>query len=239
MRKERKYEILKAVVELFISTANPVGSKFLKESSHIDLSPATLRNEMAELEEEGLLVQTHTSGGRIPTTEGYRFFVNDLHISDDIQKEVKKAFQIASDSYFQAKKADQTMYDVVSVLSQLTPNIAFATIPSAQKTFFLGLSHLLLQPEYSEKPSEISGMFRVLEEDLYYFLHSLDIQNPIEMFIGKENILHSMDSCSLLVSHVSLLDQNVFFGILGPMRMDYAKNIIALQESRNLCLSFL
>lgn len=239
MKNVRKYQILKAVVELFIATANPVGSKFLKESSHIELSPATLRNEMANLEAEGFLSQHHSSGGRVPTAEGYRFFVDDLDITEDFRSDIKEKFQLASYRYFQEKQADQIMYDVVSVLSRMTPNIIFATIPSAQKTFFLGLSHLMLQPEYAGNTEEVSGMFRVLEEDLFHFLHSLHLEKDIEMFIGKENILHGMISCSLLVSQVEMLDKTVFFGILGPMRMDYAHNIIALQEARSLCLSFL
>ncbi len=239
MKDSRKYQILKAVVELFISTANPVGSKFLKESAKIELSPATLRNEMAILEEEGLLTQAHSSSGRVPTAEGYRFFVDDLEIPEAMRLEVQLAFSQASHRYFQEKKADQVMYDVVSVLSRTTPNVAFATIPSAQKTFFLGLSHLMLQPEFSSNTEEISGMFRVLEEDLFHFLHSLDLEKDIEMFIGKENILSGISSCSLLVSKMKTFNQTVFLGILGPMRMDYAKNIIALQEARSLCFALL
>lgn len=236
---DRKFTILKAIVEIFISTANPVGSKFLKESTQIDLSPATLRSEMASLEEDGFLQQAHTSGGRVPTSEGYRFFVNDLQISETLRNAVQQEFHTTASAYFQAKKADQLVFDVISILSKLTPNIAFATIPSAQKTFFLGLSHLMTQPEYMENPEEISGMFRILEEDLYQFLHSLPMDNEVELFIGKENLLSGINSCSLLVSKVFIFDQPIFFGILGPMRMDYAKNIIAMQEARNLFTSFL
>lgn len=230
---KRKYHILKAIVELFVSTASPVGSKFLKESARINLSPATLRNEMAQLEREGFLTQSHISSGRVPTTEGYRFFVNELDISGNIGKQFQQEFQNTAFQYFEEKQADQNLYDVVSILSRLTPNITFATIPSVQKMFFLGISHLIAQEEF-HKQNNMSGVFRVLEEDLYDFLHALEVKNSVEVFIGHENLLNGIDSCSLLVSKGKSLGETVFFGILGPMRMDYAKNIIALQESNKL-----
>lgn len=230
----RKHDILKAVIEIFISTANPVGSKYLKESSGFDVSPATLRNEMARLEKEGFLQQSHSSGGRVPTSEGYRFFVNDLNISSPQKKEFQKEFQTITKKYFQEKQADQLVYDAISILSKMTPNIAFATIPSAKKTFFLGVSHLLSQPEFSMAPQDFSGVFRVLEEDLYQFLYSLDIRNEVELFIGNENLLSGIDSCSLLVSSIEILNEPVFFGILGPMRMNYEKNIVAVEETKKL-----
>jgi heat-inducible transcriptional repressor len=78
MLDERKASILRAVVEEYIQTAQPVGSRHVAEDSSVAVSPATVRNEMAQLEAEGYLVQPHTSAGRIPTDKGYRFFVDNL-----------------------------------------------------------------------------------------------------------------------------------------------------------------
>ncbi|MBK5223735.1 MAG: hypothetical protein JJE52_12875, partial [Acidimicrobiia bacterium] len=78
MLDERKASILRAVVEEYIQTAQPVGSGHVARDPGVAVSPATVRNEMAVLETEGYLVQPHTSAGRIPTDKGYRFFVDTL-----------------------------------------------------------------------------------------------------------------------------------------------------------------
>lgn len=234
MSQDRRSQILKAVIEIFIHTASPVGSKFLKETGDFQVSPATLRNEMAKLEKEGFLMQSHISGGRVPTSDGYRVFVDELSIAKDFKKQVQGEFHAATTEYFQNKKADQAVLDIISIITKITPNIVFATIPSSEKTFFLGFSHMITQPEFITSPQSASGIFRVLEADFFDFLSSLDIQNEIELFIGKENLLPEFESCSLLLSEFSVLGKDGFVGILGPMRMDYARNIVVLEEAKKL-----
>ena len=78
MLDERKTAILSAVVQEYIATAQPVGSTHVADAPGVQVSPATVRNEMAVLEQEGYLVQPHTSAGRVPTDKGYRFFVDHL-----------------------------------------------------------------------------------------------------------------------------------------------------------------
>jgi len=75
---ERKLAVLRAIVEDYVSTTEPVGSKSLVDRHGLDVSPATIRNDMAVLEEQGFIVQPHTSAGRIPTDKGYRLFVDRL-----------------------------------------------------------------------------------------------------------------------------------------------------------------
>src|SRR5881409_2256170 len=78
MLDDRKLEVLRAIVEDYVSTQEPVGSKALVERHNLGVSPATIRNDMAALEEEGLIQQPHTSAGRVPTDAGYRVFVDKL-----------------------------------------------------------------------------------------------------------------------------------------------------------------
>ena len=75
---DRKKRILRAIIENYIQTAEPVGSKAIAELSGLDLSSATIRNEMSDLESMGLLEQPHTSAGRVPSPKGYRLYVNEL-----------------------------------------------------------------------------------------------------------------------------------------------------------------
>ena len=78
MLDDRKLAVLRAIVEDYVSTNEPVGSKTLVDRHHLDVSPATIRNDMAVLEEQGFIVQPHTSAGRVPTDKGYRLFVDRL-----------------------------------------------------------------------------------------------------------------------------------------------------------------
>ena len=78
MLDDRKLDVLRAIIEDYVSTQEPVGSKALVERHQLGVSPATVRNDMAVLEDEGFIAQPHTSAGRIPTDKGYRLFVDRL-----------------------------------------------------------------------------------------------------------------------------------------------------------------
>src|SRR5258708_36485335 len=93
MLDDRKLAVLRAIVEDYVSTNEPVGSRALVDRHNLDVSPATIRNDMAVLEEQGYIVQPHTSAGRIPTDKGYRLFVDKLSaikpFSSAVRREVE------------------------------------------------------------------------------------------------------------------------------------------------------
>jgi heat-inducible transcriptional repressor len=116
----RKIEILKAIVEEFIATAEPVGSKTLLEKYNLPYSSATIRNEMLELEETGLLEKTHTSSGRIPSTQGYRFYVEHLMVQrmdDRLELALREVF---SDREMRIDEVIKRSCDILSQMTQLT-----------------------------------------------------------------------------------------------------------------------
>ncbi len=82
---ERKVTILKAIIKTYLETGEPVGSRTISKSLDIKLSSATIRNEMSDLEEMGLIVQPHTSAGRIPSDKGYRFYVDQIVLEKDTE----------------------------------------------------------------------------------------------------------------------------------------------------------
>lgn len=116
----RQSTILKAIVEEFIKTASPVGSNTLMNTYHLPYSSATIRNEMMALEKKGLLEKTHTSSGRIPSTEGYRYYVENL-MDPVIDEEVKNQVATMMDSaVWSFEEAVQKSCDVVSQMTSLT-----------------------------------------------------------------------------------------------------------------------
>jgi len=90
---DRKLDVLRAIVQDFVSTNEPVGSKALVERHHLGVSPATVRNDMAALEEEGYIAQPHTSAGRVPTDKGYRLFVDRLSTVKPLSSAERRAIE--------------------------------------------------------------------------------------------------------------------------------------------------
>ncbi|MDP9092388.1 MAG: heat-inducible transcriptional repressor HrcA [Actinomycetota bacterium] len=129
--EERKLEVLRAIVEDFISTNEPVGSKALADRHNLGVSPATIRNDMAALEEEGLIAQPHTSAGRVPTDAGYRLFVDRLTELKPLSIAEKRAIRAFLDD---AVDLDDVLHRAVRTLAQLTRNVAVVQYPSLSRS---------------------------------------------------------------------------------------------------------
>lgn len=232
---DRKQQIFNAIVEHFIETAQPVGSKTIILSYNFDVSPATVRNEMASLEKEGLIFQPHTSAGRVPTDKGYRLYVDELADFDQARALASKTLSELREAGA-ADVAKQRVHGAVKLISQASPNMAFATIPENDRTFYMGFSKILKQPEFMEEPTRASQVMEVFEDGQHFIkgLGELEIGEEPKIFIGQENILPSIDSCSLIVTKYNHEGFDGYIGILGPKRMPYAFNNALLTEVRDL-----
>jgi len=229
--KERQHQLLLAIIDNFIRTAVPVGSRTIVREYKLKVSPATVRNEMSKLEEEGLIVQPYTSAGRVPTSKGYRFFVETIKASEQEQKLARTAFVQKLEQY-QDQIERQRIYRAVDVLSRVVDNIAFASLPDNDQTIFLGLSNTLKQPEFMAHPEIASRVVEVLERNFLSLLNSLDIDDEVRVYIGEENLIEQFQSCSMLITRYQIGDREGYLGILGPMRMRYSYNKAALEEAR-------
>jgi len=229
--KERQHQLLLAIIDNFIQTAVPVGSKTIVHEYKLKVSPATVRNEMAKLEEQGLIVQPHTSAGRIPTAKGYRMFVESMRASKREEKAAQQDFFQELDAY-QSQRERQQVYQAVDVLSRVVDNIAFATLPENQRTIFVGMSNVLRQPEFLAHPEVASQVFEILEHDFVSFLTTLEIDEWVRIYIGEENLIQQFQSCSMLVTEYDLNEKKGAMGVLGPMRMRYSYNKAALEQAK-------
>lgn len=128
---ERQKTLLLLIIRDYIESAQPVGSKRLMERYHLDLSPATIRNEMSALTELGYLRQPHTSAGRVPTEEGYRFFVSQMMHNTELPRTVQ---QTISHQFYQARAdVDQWMTLAASILAHQSQGISVVTAPHAEQ----------------------------------------------------------------------------------------------------------
>ncbi len=229
----RKQKILKAIVEKFIETAMPIGSKLIYEEYNLDVSPATIRNEMAVLEREGYIVQPHTSAGRVPTSQAYRLFVDQLKFNLQLLNKAKKDIEQARRQR-DLNKAKEKLHEMVSILAHITGNVCFATVPDNKRLFFMGLGNVLRQPEFSADPGRATQLIEVLENRFSGLLSQIKIDDEPSFYIGEENIIPEIQSCSLLVQRYTYKNFNGAIGILGSTRMNYAYNMAALKSAIDL-----
>ncbi|MEK7523832.1 MAG: DeoR family transcriptional regulator [Patescibacteria group bacterium] len=232
---DRRNAILQAIIKEFIETAEPVGSQAIVLGYHFSVSPATIRNDMSTLEDEGYIFQPHTSAGRIPTDTGYRLYVNELADYATAEKQAMKALQkVVSD--YELQKAREKIYDGVRILAQTTGNVSFATMPDNQRTFYLGVSNVLKQPEFSHDTMRASQVMEVLENTDHFVntLRQLDIGQDIKILIGHENILPQIQSCAMIVGKYKVGGYEGFMGLLGPTRMRYPFNHVIVKKVRDM-----
>jgi heat-inducible transcriptional repressor len=137
---DRKLAVLRAVVEDYVSTMEPVGSKSLVDRHHLDVSPATIRNDMAVLEEQGYIAQPHTSAGRIPTDKGYRLFVDRLSGVKPLSAAERRAIETFLAG---AYDLDDVVMRTVRLLAQLTRQVAVVQYPSLTRS---AIRHVELVP---------------------------------------------------------------------------------------------
>jgi len=141
MLSERRLEVLRAIVQDYVGTEEPVGSKALTERHRLGVSPATVRNDMAALEDEGYIHQPHTSAGRIPTDKGYRLFVDKLAGVKPLTTAERRAIQNFLDG---AVDLDDVVARTVRLLAQLTRQVAVVQYPSLTRSTVRHVELLLL-----------------------------------------------------------------------------------------------
>lgn len=144
MQEERRLAVLRAIVEDYVATEEPVGSKALVERHHLNVSPATVRNDMAALEDEGYLMQPHTSAGRVPTDKGYRMFVDRLTTVKPMSSAERRAISTFLEG---AVDLDDVVQRSVRLLSQLTRQVAVVQYPVLSRSTVRHVELVSLAPE--------------------------------------------------------------------------------------------
>jgi transcriptional regulator of heat shock response len=232
----RQAKLLTAIIDEFIKTGIPVGSKQIIDHGFFLLSGATIRNEMRALGEEGFIEQPHTSAGRIPTAKGYQLYVREYMEPNVHELQVRSRFDVLKQQYLE-RKDQERVYEAVALLSQMIPNVAFATVPHKERVYYMGLANTLRQPEFHSNPDLATGVVEVLENRLTELLDGQEIDDDVRYFIGDEHLLPQIQSCSVLVTQYSVRGEAGAIGILGPMRMDYAYNTVVLDLVSDLLRS--
>jgi heat-inducible transcriptional repressor len=220
---ERQRLILRAVVEQYAEVASPVGSSLLARAFNV--SSATIRAEMAELERMGLIAQPHTSAGRVPTDKGYRFYVNSLAGEEETATE-RRAERALAARVEGGGLPERTIRNAVDTLVELTHNLGLATI--GNQLYMSGLSNLFGQPEFAGG-SSVQQIARLLD-NLEPWLREAAPNEPLSVYIGAENPIGRSAGASLIISRFrSPYSDQSYIGVLGPTRQQY-RNVMSLVE---------
>lgn len=217
---ERQRLILAAIIEQHAEIAAPVGSVMLAKL--FGVSSATIRSEMAKLEEMGLIVQPHTSAGRIPTDAGYRFYVNSLNEAEVEQPQLidRSARAIEARAATHGDRADRVIRSAVDSLVELTHNLGIATI--GDELYLSGMGNLFSQPEFMQ--GEHAQQVARLLDNLEPWLREAKPNEPLNVYIGSENPIGKASGATLIISKFrSPYSDNSYVGVLGPTRQSYAK----------------
>ena len=217
---ERQRLILAAIIEQHAEIAAPVGSVMLAKL--FGVSSATIRSEMAKLEEMGFIVQPHTSAGRIPTDAGYRFYVNSLNEAQAEQPQLldRSARTIEARASNHGDRADRAIRSAVDSLVDLTQNLGIATI--GDELYLSGIGNLFSQPEFMQ--GEHAQQVARLLDNLEPWLKEAKPNEPLNVYIGAENPIGKTSGATLIISRFrSPYSDNSYIGVLGPTRQSYAK----------------
>ena len=234
----RQTQILVAIIEQYAEVASPVGSVTLAKLFNV--SSATIRSEMAKLEDLGLITQPHTSAGRIPTDKGYRFYVNRLTAQSEGEdeqillnannsKDSLRGFRaISSRVSAQNDRADHAIRSAVDSLVELTGNLGLATI--GDQLYINGIYNLFSQPEF-ESGEAVQSVAQLLD-NLEPWLREVTPNEPLNVYIGSENPIGKSSGVSLIISKFeSPFSENSYIGVLGPTRQNYGKVVRLVQKT--------
>lgn len=222
----RQAKILAGIVTLNCENNIPVSSKDLVEKYDFGLSSATIRNEMAVLEKLGLIRQPHTSAGRVPTDEGFRYFVNQL--MDRVKLTVREQERLRSEiAKLQAVNAEIGRR-LAKLVSSHTDQASFAVFPEEIST--VGLSKVLEKPILpTEDAKEIAEFFDNLDEYAEEILAEYSSEQP-QAFIGKELTLAKHPDYSMILTGLQLPSgKRGVIGLIGPKAMHYQKNMTLME----------
>jgi len=219
---KRKKEILSAAIELYLNHALPVSSESLRKRRRFDLSSATVRNVLAELEEVGLLTHPHTSAGRVPTDDGYRYYLNVLMKKKKLEKEevgfINKIFEL------KVRQLDDLLSETSRILSDFThyTSLVYLQDDEDQRVYLEGLRHLLEHPEFQDL-ERVRHIIKALEtREVLFDLINRHFIERTHVYVGKECHYAPMESCSVIVTRYGGPKRRKGkLAVIGPKRMAY------------------
>ncbi len=254
---DRKKLILKAIIANYLETGEPVGSRTIAKHPELNLSSATIRNEMADLEDMGYILQPHTSAGRIPSDTGYRFYVDQgnivknkmIQVEEPLSNEDVLKLNVLLNTFLQGLSLQdinlaliQTMREQAGirqdVLERILEEIAKAIHDADHMEIYTGgATNILKYPELGNPDTATELLDTLVEKKALTKLVDSTLESDsdnhtgIQVYIGEESPVKNMKDCSIVTATYELAEGGTgTVGIIGPKRMDYKKVVKTLKN---------
>lgn len=235
MLTERQQHLLEFIIRTYVQTAEPVGSAAVCARARMDVSPATIRNDMQVLEELGFLAQPHTSAGRVPTDHAYRWFVDELVRRDEhAMVPVRDRRRIDAVVDGAASDSRSLSRHLAATLADLLDSAVITHVRDHDDFYKFGLSELMAFPEFRRLERTMQVMHFVDRfDDLFGSLEDAFFGRwrgePFRIFIGRENPVRTIQDEAVIVARYRLPgNMSGLLTVIGPMRMDYRRNLALL-----------
>lgn len=226
---ERQLKILNWIVQDYVELAHPISSLFIEKKHKTPFSSATIRIEFENLTRYGLVKQAYTSGGRMPTDLGYRFFVNEL------SKKMNGVLKRSAKKKWYKRRVNELggLQAFLKEMSMETKNLLLCFLKHMKIVLKEGWEDVMQEPEFQDRNASISffDFLKEFEENLSRYSQNKD---EILIFIGKENPLRAGQDFSVILWDCSSRLDNLCFAILGPKRMDYKRNLRILHKIKEV-----
>ncbi len=226
---QRKDLVLGMVVQHYIRTTVPVSSGFIADEYEQDISSATIRNILAELEEDGYLMHTHTSAGRIPTERGYRYYVDFL--MKEIQLIEEERRQVQREYARGVQELEAMVETTTQIISELTHCTSIVSIDGFPHQYVCRGTNYLAEAVGVHGLQRVVAILKELEEkDRILAVLRRDLDKRIMIYIGQETDCKAFEDCAMAVSRFETRrGPSGRIAVLGPARMDYQRVVSALE----------
>jgi len=229
---DRQIKILKAIIEDYIETAEPVGSETLDKKYNLGVSPATIRNEMVRLTTNQFLRQPHTSAGRVPTSLAFKFYIQNLMKQKDMS--VTDEVSVKEKIWDFRQRSEGLLRESVKVLAEKTHTMALA-VTNDGVIYYAGMANLLDMMEFYDI-LVTKSLLQILEQ--YDFWHSIlgkEAQHaPFYVIFGDELRKEYLANCGMVYASIATPKLECSIGVIGPSRLNYPYVIPVVSYFGNL-----
>lgn len=230
MISTRQETLLDAIIKEYTATAKPISSGQLVNTEGFDISPATVRNDMAALEDAGYLHQPHTSAGRVPTEAAWRWFVKRVMPEENVGKRERDHLEAVAKAH---RSSEQEMLRrLAKALAEIIDETVIVAFDRTD-TYYTGLSNLFAQPEFADIDA-LQNLSKVVDhlDDVMsrMFEH---VGNDVRVLVGRDNPFST--SCGTVLGRYAIPKKsNGVIGFLGPLRQEYGEHMALLRYTQSL-----
>lgn len=229
----RQIQILRAIVEKYMETAEPVGSDTIDKKFNFGVSPATIRNEMVYLSRQGYLRKPHSSAGRVPTSMAIKFYVRELMREKDLS--VADEVSVKERIWSNRSQMNELCLEAARVIAERTNSIGLVFVEEDNRLYHSGYAHILAFPEFSNI-DVARTVLTLIEESrsVQEIFESAHGEEPVHVVLGEDLGNQYLQPVSFVFTEVPSSHGPYSLSAIGPARIDYAYVIPMMKYFRGL-----